>query len=100
MTERNVILKLSNLSKSFDGLSVLKNVSFDVKEGDVIAVLGSSGAGKTTLLRCINNLITPDEGEVFFKGRQVERTRQSIRSFRSKVGFVFQRFNLISHLRI
>jgi len=100
MKERKVILKLSNLTKSFDTHVVLKDVSFEVKEGDVIAVLGASGAGKTTLLRCINNLITPDKGEVFFKGCQVQRTKHSIRAFRSRVGFVFQRFNLVSHLKI
>ncbi|MBN2219626.1 MAG: amino acid ABC transporter ATP-binding protein [Kosmotogaceae bacterium] len=100
MKEKNVILSLLNLTKSFDSQEVLKEVSFDVREGDVIAVLGSSGAGKTTLLRCINNLITPDGGDVFFKGERVQRTKHSIRAFRSKVGFVFQRFNLISHLRI
>jgi len=100
MKDEKVILKLSNLTKSFDGQVVLKDVSFEVKEGDVIAVLGASGAGKTTLLRCINNLITPDRGEVFFKGSQVQRTKHSIKAFRSRVGFVFQRFNLISHLKI
>ncbi|HDP76630.1 MAG TPA: amino acid ABC transporter ATP-binding protein [Mesotoga infera] len=100
MNERKVILKLSKLTKSFDAQAVLKDVSFEVKEGDVIAVLGASGAGKTTLLRCINNLITPDKGEVSFKGTQVQRTKHSIRAFRSRVGFVFQRFNLISHLKI
>ncbi|HQC15768.1 ATP-binding cassette domain-containing protein, partial [Mesotoga prima] len=67
MKEKSVILSLSNITKSFDSQEVLKEVSFDVREGDVIAVLGPSGAGKTTLLRCINNLITPDGGDVFFK---------------------------------
>ncbi|WP_121526822.1 ATP-binding cassette domain-containing protein, partial [Mesotoga sp. HF07.pep.5.2.highcov] len=54
MKEKSVILSLSNITKSFDSQEVLKEVSFDVREGDVIAVLGPSGAGKTTLLRCIN----------------------------------------------
>ncbi len=99
MTE-NKILSVRGISKSFDSLSVLKGVSFDVKQGDVIAILGPSGAGKTTLLRCINHLITPDDGDILFKGSTVKSDRKSIRSFRARVGFVFQRFNLVSHLRV
>jgi polar amino acid transport system ATP-binding protein len=99
MTE-NKILSVRGISKSFDSLSVLKGVSFDVKQGDVIAILGPSGAGKTTLLRCINHLIAPDDGDILFKGSAVKSDRKSIRSFRARVGFVFQRFNLISHLRV
>jgi polar amino acid transport system ATP-binding protein len=99
MTE-NKILSVRGISKSFDSLSVLKGVSFDVKQGDVIAILGPSGAGKTTLLRCINHLITPDDGDILFKGSTVKSDRKSIRFFRAKVGFVFQRFNLVSHLRV
>ena len=99
MTE-NEILSVRGISKSFDDLSVLKGVSFDVKQGDVIAILGPSGAGKTTLLRCINHLITPDDGDILFKGSTVKSDRKSIRFFRAKVGFVFQRFNLVSHLRV
>lgn len=99
MTE-NKILSVRGISKSFDSLSVLKRVSFDVKQGDVIAILGPSGAGKTTLLRCINHLITPDDGDILFKGSTVKSDRKSIRFFRAKVGFVFQRFNLVSHLRV
>ncbi len=99
MTE-NEILSVRGISKSFDDLSVLKGVSFDVKQGDVIAILGPSGAGKTTLLRCINHLITPDGGDILFKGSTVKSDRKSIRSFRARVGFVFQRFNLVSHLRV
>jgi polar amino acid transport system ATP-binding protein len=99
MTE-NRILNVRGISKSFDSLSVLKGVSFDVKQGDVIAILGPSGAGKTTLLRCINHLIAPDDGDILFKGSTVKSDRKSIRSFRARVGFVFQRFNLISHLRV
>jgi polar amino acid transport system ATP-binding protein len=99
MTE-NKILSVRGISKSFDSLSVLKGVSFDVKQGDVIAILGPSGAGKTTLLRCINHLITPDDGDILFKGSTVKSDRKSIRFFRAKVGFVFQRLNLVSHLRV
>jgi polar amino acid transport system ATP-binding protein len=99
MTE-NKILSVRGISKSFDSLSVLKGVSFDVKQGDVIAILGPSGAGKTTLLRCINHLIAPDDGDILFKGSAVKSDRKSIRSFRARVGFVFQRFNLVSHLRV
>lgn len=99
MTESK-ILSVRGISKSFDSLSVLKGVSFDVKQGDVIAILGPSGAGKTTLLRCINHLITPDDGDILFKGSTVKSDRKSIRFFRAKVGFVFQRFNLVSHLRV
>ena len=94
------ILRIENLSKSFGELKVLKDVSFEVRKGDVIAILGPSGAGKTTLLRCINRLVDPDSGQILFGGNPVKSDRKSIRHFRSKVGFVFQRFNLVSHLRV
>lgn len=100
MSENNAMLGINGVSKSFGELSVLRNVSFQVSRGDVIAVLGPSGAGKTTLLRCINHLVSPDAGGIIFKGSLVKTDKRSIRSFRSRVGFVFQRFNLVSHLKV
>jgi polar amino acid transport system ATP-binding protein len=92
------VLLMNNICKSFGSTSVLRNVSFRVNRGDVLAILGRSGAGKTTLLRTINYLIEPNSGEIYFNDTKVINHRQTIRSIRSKIGFVFQNFNLIRHL--
>jgi len=92
------VLRMENIHKRFGHTEVLKGVTLNVNTGDVVAVLGRSGAGKTTLLRVVNFLIKPDQGTVFFKGMQIEAKRNLIRRVRSRIGFVFQGFNLISHL--
>ncbi|AKI97703.1 amino acid ABC transporter ATP-binding protein [Kosmotoga pacifica] len=92
------VLELRNIYKSFGDTPVLKGVTFSVNKGDVVAVIGKSGAGKTTMLRVMNYLIPPDSGEVYFHGMKVTPERKVLRSVRSKIGFVFQRFNLIRHL--
>jgi polar amino acid transport system ATP-binding protein len=94
----DVILTMKNVCKSFGTLEVLRNVNFEVRKGDVLTVLGRSGAGKTTLLRTINFLIEPNSGEINFNGIKVTNQRNTIRKVRSKIGFVFQNFNLIRHL--
>ncbi len=65
------ILSVKNISKSFGGLSALANVSFDIQRGDVFGIIGPNGSGKTTLINCITGFIKPDEGSVFFKGRNI-----------------------------
>nr|WP_201029927.1 amino acid ABC transporter ATP-binding protein [Kosmotoga arenicorallina] len=92
------VLELKNVYKSFGDTQVLRDVSFSVNKGDVVAVIGKSGAGKTTLLRIMNYLIPPDFGEVYFHNSKVVFNRKVLRAVRSKIGFVFQRFNLIRHL--
>ncbi|ACR80362.1 MULTISPECIES: amino acid ABC transporter ATP-binding protein [Kosmotoga] len=94
----SLVLSVKNISQFFGSFQVLKNVSIDIHQGDVVAILGKSGAGKTTLLRTMNLLIEPESGDIFFRGQKVSRKKKVIRYVRSRIGFVFQNFNLISHL--
>ena len=89
------ILEVKNLKKKFGSNPVLKDVSFSLEEGQVLAIIGSSGSGKTTLLRCLNFLETPDSGEIFVNGKQLlSESEEEIRQNRLHFGLVFQNFNL------
>ena len=89
------ILEVKNLKKKFGSNLVLKDVSFSLEEGQVLAIIGSSGSGKTTLLRCLNFLETPDSGEIFVNGKQLlSESEEEIRQNRLHFGLVFQNFNL------
>ena len=89
------ILEVKNLKKKFGSNLVLKDVSFSLEEGQVLAIIGSSGSGKTTLLRCLNFLETPDSGEIFVNGKQLlSQSEEEIRQNRLHFGLVFQNFNL------
>ncbi|MBN2050131.1 MAG: phosphonate ABC transporter ATP-binding protein [Spirochaetales bacterium] len=91
------MLEIKNLTKVYDdGTVALKNVSFDVQDGEFLVVIGLSGSGKSTLLRCINRLIDPTEGQIIFNGEDVAALPQSdLRHVRRKIGMVFQHFNLV-----
>ena len=89
------ILEVKNIKKKFGSNLVLKDVSFSLEEGQVLAIIGSSGSGKTTLLRCLNFLETPDSGEIFVNGKQLlSQSEEEIRQNRLHFGLVFQNFNL------
>lgn len=92
------LLQVKNIKKSFDGVQVLRGISFELEQGQVLAIIGSSGSGKTTLLRCLNFLETPDEGEIAVNGQELLRggkaTEEEIRKNRLHFGLVFQNFNL------
>ena len=89
------ILEVKNLKKKFGSNLVLKDVSFSLEEGQVLAIIGSSGSGKTTLLRCLNFLEMPDSGEIFVNGKQLlSQSEEEIRQNRLHFGLVFQNFNL------
>lgn len=91
------MLEIKNIRKSFDGLEVLKGVSFAVEQGDVVAVLGPSGSGKTTLLRCMNFLEAADGGSMIFDGEEFifgRVSKKEISRLRRKTAFVFQNYNL------
>ena len=89
------ILEVKNLKKKFGSNLVLKDVSFSLEEGQVLAIIGSSGSGKTTLLRCLNFLEAPDSGEIFVNGKQLlSQSEEEIRQNRLHFGLVFQNFNL------
>jgi octopine/nopaline transport system ATP-binding protein len=104
-------VSLSNIRKRFGANEVLKGVSLEAQDGDVIAIIGSSGSGKSTLLRCINMLETPDEGDVAVAGEIIalraakgggreSADRHQLDRIRTSLGMVFQSFNLWSHLTI
>ncbi|MBR4108127.1 MAG: amino acid ABC transporter ATP-binding protein [Akkermansia sp.] len=96
----NTILEVCGLEKSFAGLRVINGVSLRVSKGEVVFLVGPSGAGKSTVLRCMNFLETPDGGEVLFHGKAPDRSEQGLNTYRSRVGMVFQHFNLFPHLNI
>lgn len=91
------ILSVSHLKKSFGEHEVLRDISFDVQQGDVVSIIGASGSGKSTLLRCINFLEQPTAGTILFQGKNAE-TQWSRAQYHAKVGMVFQSFNLFPHL--
>ncbi len=105
-----MILEMSNISKRFDGLEVLKDISFGVSSGEVVSIIGPSGSGKSTLLRCATFLETIDGGEIRYMGERAAHTDQTgqvvyvrpqeLRRFRSYCGLVFQQFNLFPHYSI
>ena len=94
------IIRVEELSKSFGEHQVLRKIDFSVKKGDVICILGSSGSGKSTLLRCINQLETQTYGKIYFKGKEIGKSQKEINEYRSKVGMVFQSFNLFNNMTV
>ena len=93
------ILEVRHLSKNFDANGVLKDVSFSMKEGEVIVVVGPSGCGKSTLLRCINGLERPDGGEILLDGQRID-TGADLVQVRRQVGMVFQSYDLFPHMDV
>ena len=91
------MLNLKNLTKIYEGgVLALDNVSFEVEEGQFLAVIGLSGSGKSTLLRCINRLIEPTQGQVIWNGTDITAaTPEELRRIRRRIGMVFQHFNLV-----
>ena len=91
------MLRIKNLTKVYDdGTVALKDVSFEVPDGEFVAVIGLSGSGKSTLLRCINRLIEPTEGEIWWNDVQLSHvTGEELRRARRKIGMIFQHFNLV-----
>ena len=94
------IIKINNLRKSFGESVVLKGIDFRINKGDVSCIIGPSGSGKSTFLRCINLLETPTSGEILYKGENVLNRNYNVDMYRSKVGMVFQQFNLFNNLNV
>ena len=97
----DVVLSIRDLHKIYPGgVHAVKGVSFDVHEGESVAVIGSSGSGKSTVLRCINRLIEPTEGVIELRGEQINTPLADVNEVRSRIGMVFQSFELFSHLKV
>ncbi len=110
-TEDGTVVEVVDLHKSFGSLQVLKGISFRMRKGDVLSVIGASGSGKSTLLRCLNNLERPTSGEVYIdgrpmgfridsQGRRVADSLRNINRLRQDIGMLFQQFNLWPHMTV
>lgn len=101
MTERKngaaEIITIRNLHKKFGDLHVLKDINNEVKQGEVVVVIGPSGSGKSTLLRCLNQLEEATSGEIIINGVTVTHPKTDLNKVRQKIGMVFQQFNLFPH---
>ena len=93
------LIEIKDVHKSFGALEVLKGISFNVEEGQVVSLIGRSGSGKSTLLRCINLLEKPDAGEIIAFGEDIVKTKK-VNAYRAKVGMCFQQFNLFSNMNV
>lgn len=91
------VIDIKHLSKSFGAHEVLKDIDFSVNKGEVVCIIGSSGSGKSTLLRCVNLLEKPSGGEIIYNGVNILSGKQNIHTYRTKLGMVFQQFNLFNN---
>ena len=96
----NEIIQIQHLQKHFGNLKVLNDVSFDIHKGEVVTIIGSSGSGKSTMLRCINLLERMDGGDILYHGKNILDNGNDVNQYRSKVGMVFQSFNLFNNLSV
>ncbi|MFE6169217.1 amino acid ABC transporter ATP-binding protein [Viridibacillus arvi] len=94
------VIEIQHLSKSFGSHEVLKDIDFSVNKGEVVCVIGSSGSGKSTLLRCINLLERPSGGQIVYQGDNILDNNHNINNYRTKLGMVFQSFNLFNNLNV
>ena len=94
------LIRAEHLRKSFENVTPIKDVSFDISKGDVISIIGSSGTGKSTLLYLINHLLEPDDGSILFEGQDTLAKGYDFNRMREQIGMVFQSFNLFPHLTI
>ena len=99
-TAPEIKIRVEHLQKSFGSLDVLKDISLEVKEGEVIVVIGPSGSGKSTLLRCLNRIEEADSGKIFIDGTDITDPSVNINHVRERIGMVFQHFNLFPHMTV
>ena len=95
-----IILEIRHLSKTFGKHEVLRDIDFTVSPGDVTSIIGASGSGKSTLLRCVNLLETPTSGEIVYRGENIKKIKGGAPAYRTKVGMVFQNFNLFNNMSV
>ena len=96
----DAIISVKDLSKSFGDHEVLRKIDFHVNPGEIICIVGSSGSGKSTLLRCINKLEKQTSGKIMYHGKEIGDVQREINEYRSKVGMVFQSFNLFNNMTV
>lgn len=94
------MIRVEHLHKDFEDLTVLSDISVKVEKGDIVAIIGPSGSGKSTFLRCLNLLEEPSSGHIFIHGKDLTDKSIDINQVRSKVGMVFQHFNLFPHMTV
>lgn len=94
------LMRVNNLTKSYNGKTVLRDISFTIKEREVKGIIGPSGAGKSTLIRCLNGLAPIDSGDIYLDDVRLGDKQVNMNKIRSRIGFVFQDFNLFTHLTI
>lgn len=91
------MIKIDKLQKNYGKLEVLKGISTEIRQGEVLAIIGPSGSGKSTFLRCINMLEKPTDGQIWFKDQNITEKKTNIMKVRENVGMVFQHFHLFPH---
>lgn len=95
------VIKTEHISKTFQNVKALDDVSFQIRKGEIVCLIGPSGSGKSTLCRCINGLEIPESGNIYIEGKLVDyRDEMQAKEARSKTGFVFQHFNLFPHMNV
>lgn len=99
-TNKEVLIKVDDLHKSFGDIEVLKGINAEIDRGDVIVIIGASGSGKSTFLRCLNRLEEPTGGKIYFEGVDITDPKVDINLHRQKMGMVFQQFNLFPHMTV
>ena len=92
------ILRIEDLHKAYQNSEIIKGISFDVMEKEVVVIIGPSGTGKSTLLRCINLLTKPDKGKIWLEDQEITAPHTNIDKIRQRIGMVLQDFNLFNHL--
>ncbi len=97
---KELILSVQGLKKNFGQREILKGMNLDVYKGDVVCIIGPSGSGKSTMIRCINYLEEPTDGTILYKGKPVKEAFKNMPMYRTKVGMVFQQFNLFNNLTV
>lgn len=97
---RKEMIKVENLNKSFGDLHVLKDINIEVKESEVVCLIGASGSGKSTLLRCLNFLEIKDSGLIIINSEEIDPEKDNLNQVRQRVGMVFQHFNLFPHMTV
>lgn len=100
VTDKKVMIEVRNLKKCFGDLEVLKDISTDIYEGEVVVILGPSGSGKSTFLRCLNKLEEATAGSILINGINISEKKVNINQVRENIGMVFQHFNLFNNMNV